>query len=86
MCAKKKKSSPERSPRKIPFAPDRLRKISRRLRTQASQFTAHAAAIEKAGLGHMNIDGNKMLVRAMKQIDRFLRNAQRDLDELVEED
>ena len=87
MCAKKKKSSSaERGSRKTPFDPDRLRKMARRLRTQASQFAAHASAMEQAGLGHINIDGNKMLVRAMKQIDRFLRNAQRDLDELVEED
>lgn len=86
MTAKKKKSSPAGTSRKTPFDPERLRKISRRLRSQASQFAAHAAAIEKADLAHLDIDGNKMLVRAMKQIDRFLRNAQRDLDELVEED
>ena len=49
--------------------------MASRLRTQASQFAAHAATMEKAGLGQINIDGNKMLVRAMKQVDRFLRNA-----------
>jgi hypothetical protein len=87
MCAKKKKSSgAERGSRKTPFDPDRLRKIARRLRTQASQFTAHASSMEQAGLGQIAIDGNKMLVRAMKQVDRFLRNAERDLDELIEDD
>jgi hypothetical protein len=86
MCAKKKKGSEERSSRKIPFGPERLRKMASRLRAQASQFAAHAATMEKAGLGQINIDGNKMLVRAMKQVDRFLRNTQRDLEDLVNDD
>jgi len=85
MCAKKK-SGGGRGSRKIPFDPERLRKLAKRLRNQASQFSAYASAVERAGLAHVNIDGNKMLLRAMKQIDRFLRHAQRDLDELVEEE
>jgi hypothetical protein len=87
MCAKKKKSSgADRGSRKTPFDPDRLRKIARRLRNQASQFAAHASTMEQAGLAHIDIDGNKMLVRAMKQVDRFLRNADRDLEELVDDE
>lgn len=87
MCAKKKKAGGAgRGSRKTPFDPERLRKLARRLRNQASQFSAHASAVEKGGLAHVNVDGHKMLLRAMKQIDRFLRNAQRDLDELLEED
>lgn len=86
MCAKKKKSGAERNSRKTPFNPDRLRKMARRLRTQATQFMAHASSMEDAGLGQINIDGNKMLVRAMKQVDRFLRNAQRDLGDLLDEE
>lgn len=86
MCAKKKKSGAERNSRKTPFGPERLRKMARRLRTQASQFVAHASSMEDAGLGQINIDGNKMLVRAMKQVDRFLRNAQRDLEDILNDD
>ncbi|HVX64268.1 MAG TPA: hypothetical protein VHC19_26840 [Pirellulales bacterium] len=85
MCAKKK-SSATRNSRKTPFDPDRLRKLARRLRNQASQFTAHASAMEDAGLRQIDIDGNKMLVRAMKQVDRFLRNADRDLGDLLDEE
>ena len=47
---------------------------------------AHASSMERAGLQEINIDGNKMLVRAMRQVDRFLRNAERDLEDLVNED
>jgi hypothetical protein len=86
MCAKKKRSGASRGSRKIPFDPDRLRKMARRLRSQASQFVAHASSMERAGLREINIDGNKMLVRAMRQVDRFLRNAERDLEDLVNEE
>lgn len=86
MCAKKKKSGTARNSRKTPFDPDRLRKMARRLRNQASQFTAHASSMEDAGLAQIDIDGNKMLVRAMKQVDRFLRNAERDLGDLLDDE
>ena len=84
--AKKKKAAIVRRTRKIPFDADRLRKIARRLRTQSTEFLAHAIEMEKAGLTDINIDGNKMLTRALKQVDRFLRNSQRDLDEIIGED
>jgi hypothetical protein len=82
----KKKAAVVRRTRKTPFDIDRLRKIAQRLRTQASGLVAHANAMEDAGLDELNIDGNKMLTRALKQIDRFLRNSQRDLDEIISED
>jgi hypothetical protein len=84
--AKKKKPAIVRRARKIPFDADRLTKIARRLRTQSNEFVAHANRLKKAGLTEINIDGNKMLTRALKQVDRFLRNSQRDLDELISED
>lgn len=86
MCAKKKSAAKAQGTRKSPFDPDRFRKMARRLRTQANQFLAHASSMDKAGLKEINIDGNKMLIRAMRQVDRFLRNADRDLEELVEDD
>ena len=84
--AKKKKAAIVRRARKIPFDVDRLRKIAGRLRNQASGFVAHATAMEKAGLTDINIDGNKMLTRALKQVDCFLRNSKRDLDEIIAEE
>jgi hypothetical protein len=79
----KKKSVTEKNSRKTPFTSERLRKIARRLRNQAGQFVTHAASMEAAGVTQISIDGNKMLVRALKQVDRFLRSANRDLEELL---
>jgi hypothetical protein len=84
--AKKKKAAIARRVRKTPFDADRLRKIAQRLRAQSAGFLAHANQMENAGLDDINIDGTKMLVRALKQVDRFLRNSQRDLDEITADD
>ncbi|HVC93616.1 MAG TPA: hypothetical protein VND64_08000 [Pirellulales bacterium] len=84
--AKKKKAAVARRTRKVSFDADRLVKIAGRLRAQSGAILAHARAMKNAGLTDINIDGNKMLTRALKQVDRFIRNSQRDLDEIIDED
>jgi hypothetical protein len=86
MAKKKKKAVIVRRTRKIPFDAARLVKIAGRLRAQSSAVLAHARAMKNAGLTDISIDGNKMLTRALKQVDRFIRNSQRDLDEIIAEE
>ncbi|HWA98589.1 MAG TPA: hypothetical protein VG713_08855 [Pirellulales bacterium] len=64
--------------RKETCSPDLLRKIAERLRGQASEFMAVAAAMEKSGVESIAVDGYGMLGRAMAQIDVFIATGNKE--------
>lgn len=74
-------TKPEREPRKEGYTREGLAVVLRHLNDRRRRMATLLLDMEKADLAEVQIDGHKMLMRGLQQIDAFIDNGSRAVRE-----